>query len=199
MVSVTYRPSKNQLHSVSFQKLWSAETRISDETWRLDRSEVLSIPPQLGLLPGSPERYPDTVEVWRSSRHGPNTVPRNFADLSHPERPTRGARRLSGRTSSSVCWRPRVAARNALDLSRPRTLTAPTTGSSSMSVTWRKRRPESAHSPAGQLPICNLNAAGRPTLWHDPEDRDARKRAEGPRGGATSTVALTAGFTYNQF
>src|ERR1022692_3637225 len=37
----------------------------------------------------------------------------------HPERPTRGARRLSGRTSSSVCWRPRVAARNALDLSRP--------------------------------------------------------------------------------
>jgi hypothetical protein len=61
MFSVTYRPSKNQVHSVSFQKLWSAETRISDETWRQDRSEVLSIPPQLGLLPGSPERYLDTV------------------------------------------------------------------------------------------------------------------------------------------
>ena len=30
------------------------------------------------------ERYLDTVEVWRSSRHGPTTVPRNFADLSPP-------------------------------------------------------------------------------------------------------------------
>ena len=36
--SITYRPSKNQFHSVSFQKLWSAETRLSDETWRRDRS-----------------------------------------------------------------------------------------------------------------------------------------------------------------
>jgi hypothetical protein len=45
MFSVTYRSSKNQFHSVSFQKLWSAETRISDESWRQDRSEVLSIPP----------------------------------------------------------------------------------------------------------------------------------------------------------
>ena len=35
---------------------------------------MLSIPPQLGLLPGSPQRYLDTVEVWRSSRHGPTTV-----------------------------------------------------------------------------------------------------------------------------
>jgi len=32
MFSATYRPSKNQFHSVSFQKLWSAETRITDET-----------------------------------------------------------------------------------------------------------------------------------------------------------------------
>ena len=31
--STTYRHSKNQFHSVSFQKLWSAETRISDGTW----------------------------------------------------------------------------------------------------------------------------------------------------------------------
>jgi hypothetical protein len=43
--SITYRTSKNQFHSVSFQKLWSAETRISDGTWYEDRSGVLSIPP----------------------------------------------------------------------------------------------------------------------------------------------------------
>jgi len=51
---MTYRNSKNRFHSVSFQELWSAEIRIPDETWRPDRSGVLSIPPQLGLLPGSP-------------------------------------------------------------------------------------------------------------------------------------------------
>jgi hypothetical protein len=32
MVSITYRPSKSQFHSVSFQTLWSAEIRISDGT-----------------------------------------------------------------------------------------------------------------------------------------------------------------------
>ena len=47
--SITYRPSKSRFHSVSFQKLWSAEIRISDGMWRQDRSEVLSIPPQLGF------------------------------------------------------------------------------------------------------------------------------------------------------
>jgi hypothetical protein len=50
MVSTTYRRSKNQFHSISFQKLWSAEIRISDETWRQDRSGVLSIPLQLELF-----------------------------------------------------------------------------------------------------------------------------------------------------
>ena len=33
MSSITYRPSKNPFHSDSFQKLWTAETRISDGTW----------------------------------------------------------------------------------------------------------------------------------------------------------------------
>jgi len=45
MFSAVYGHSRNQFHSVSFQKLWSAETRISDGTWYEDRSEVLSIPP----------------------------------------------------------------------------------------------------------------------------------------------------------
>ena len=53
--SISYRASKSQIHSVSFQKLWSAETRISVETWRQDCSEVPSIPPQLWLL-GKKER-----------------------------------------------------------------------------------------------------------------------------------------------
>ncbi len=88
IVSITYRHSKNRFHSVSFQKLWSAETRISDETWRQDRSEVLSIPPQVELLPGSLERYLDTVEVWRSSCHGPTTVFKNLQLLPQPERAT---------------------------------------------------------------------------------------------------------------
>jgi hypothetical protein len=50
MKSIAYRHSENRFHSVSFQKLWSAEIRISDETWRQDRSGVLSIPPQLELF-----------------------------------------------------------------------------------------------------------------------------------------------------
>ena len=56
--SIAYRQSKRQFHSVSFQKLWSAETRISDETWRQDRSEVLSIPPQLEAFARKPGALP---------------------------------------------------------------------------------------------------------------------------------------------
>ena len=37
-------------------------------------------------LPGKPGRYLDTVEVWRSSRHGPTTVFKDLQPLLHPER-----------------------------------------------------------------------------------------------------------------
>jgi len=36
MESISCRSSNNQFHSVSFQKLWSAEIRISDGTGRQD-------------------------------------------------------------------------------------------------------------------------------------------------------------------
>ena len=49
ILSISYRHSKNQFHSVSFQKLWSAEIRISDGTGRQDGFELLSIPPHFGL------------------------------------------------------------------------------------------------------------------------------------------------------
>ena len=61
--SVSYRPSKNQFHSDSFQKLWSAETRISDENGVRIVLNSSRFRPNSMLLPGSLERYLDTVAL----------------------------------------------------------------------------------------------------------------------------------------
>jgi hypothetical protein len=61
--SITYRPSQNQFHSVSFQKLWSAEIRISDETGGRIVLECSRFRLNSGLCQGNLERYLDTVAL----------------------------------------------------------------------------------------------------------------------------------------
>jgi hypothetical protein len=57
MFSIAYRQSKSQFHSVSFQKLWSAEIRISGGTGHQDGFELLSIPPHFGIADGTSTCY----------------------------------------------------------------------------------------------------------------------------------------------
>src|ERR1039458_4496478 len=152
-----WREAKHPAAEPSWQQ--QASSRIfarSSPNGRRGEPSLIPLSPKVHLL-----GHDSTAEgdiFWVRSAGPLADAPRPFSSCS-PAAPRR---------------KMRDGGRNAPDLSRPRTLPAPTTCSSSASATWRKHRPESAPPPIR-------------SLWGSSPPGSSRRA-----GGYSSVLRLTA-------